>query len=152
MTGLCSEVREVLETYLFCLDSSDFESLADCFTDDAALTYDIVPYRFVGGRALAAWVAAAHELHRSHTFHVLGTVHVSATAPTASARSHVIATLATPVDSGHSVTVRGVRYDDELVETPDGWKICRRTHVPLWQYQATGHALSDIGKLLPMAQ
>jgi hypothetical protein len=30
--------------------------------------------------------------------------------------------------------VRAVRYLDEYVRREDGWRILRRRHLPLWQY------------------
>jgi hypothetical protein len=33
--------------------------------------------------------------------------------------------------------VRGIRYIDDLVRTDGGWRIARREHRTLWQYDAT---------------
>ena len=144
-TGVRPQLRAVLEQYLCALDFHDYGSLADCFTPDAALTYDVRPYRFVGGRALAEWVQTAHRRHGALSAHVLSSVTIAEATQRATARSLVVANLARPAESGYAVTVRGIRYDDEFAETEDGWRISRRTHRPLWQFEARGPRLADIG-------
>lgn len=144
-----SNVRVVLEDYLYSLDAQDFDLLANCFTDDAEISYDLKPHTFVGGRALAEWVADTHARSRAMTLHTLGNVHITVDARTVSAVSHVVAHLAKGVAEGYTVKSRGIRYDDELVETAEGWRICRRTHRPIWQCEGTGQPLGDIDTDLP---
>ncbi len=135
-------VRSVLERYLYCLDAGDYAGLAACFTDDAELAYDVLPHRFVGGRALADWIAEVHDRTGSRSTHVLANARVDSTGPgVAAASSHVVATLARPVNTGYAVRVRGIRYEDELVETAEGWRIGKRTHLPQWTYDAEGGGL-----------
>lgn len=140
-----TDVRELLEKYLYALDFEDYNALEECFTDDAELTYDVKPYKFVGGRDLAVWVKTAHEAHQAHSAHVMGSMSLNFAGERVVARSFVVANLATPMDSGFAVKVRGIRYDDELVSGQSGWRICRRVHAPLWQYECSGRALTDIG-------
>jgi len=146
MSDVNAQVRVVLEDYLFAADLEDYDLMADCFTDDADVSYDLKPHKFVGGRALAEWVAAAHARSRSVRTHVMANCHIAREGAMVRAVSNVLATLAIPTESGYDIKVRGLRYDDELVETERGWKISRRTHIPLWQYEATGDALMDIAR------
>ena len=48
-----------------------------------------------------------------------------------------------PVENGRMM-VRGLRYLDEFVRLPEGWRIQRRRHMPLWQYDV---ATLPAGKL-----
>lgn len=137
-------IRGVLEKYLACADLADHDAMAECFTDDAILSYDVLPHRFVGGRALADWVAAFHERTDSQGTHVMGNATIGEGSPRVPVISHVVANQAIPSDSGYVVKVRGIRYDDEFVETSQGWRIARRTHIPLWQYELPGDPLTDV--------
>jgi len=33
------------------------------------------------------------------------------------------------------IRVRGLRYIDDFVKTPEGWRIRHRVHIPIWQYE-----------------
>ena len=140
-----AQIRAVLDRYLSALDFGDYAALTECFTADAVLSYDTRPYRFVGGEQLARWVQSAHQAHHACATHILGSVEITPSATTAAARSLVVANLAKSTRDGFAVTVRGIRYDDELRRAPQGWQISRRTHSPLWQFDATGQQLDDIG-------
>jgi hypothetical protein len=61
------------------------------------------------------------------TYHRLTNIVIKTDGDRATARSYVHALLmATPDDSASWIEAVG-HYDDGLVRTPDGWRICRRT-------------------------
>lgn len=122
-------VVAVVHRYALACDDHDWAALRSCFTPDAEAEYSGV--RLPAGvehivdhvRGLAALPA---------TQHVVGTVCVEAAGDRARAASYTTAHLVRPAGDGHEVVHRGLRYDDELVRTGDGWRIRRRLHRVLW--------------------
>jgi hypothetical protein len=68
-----------------------------------------------------------------HTSHTPGSQTITIDGDTATADTLVTAVL---VLGDGPVTVRGLRYRDDLMRTEDGWRISLRRHSVLWQYNA----------------
>jgi ketosteroid isomerase-like protein len=127
-------VCEVLENYFHGLDAREEDRLAACFTDDAAATHHSgsdTEFTLAGGAAIARYFC---ELFRSFTAtnHTLSNSVIQVTGDAATADTFAIA----HVISNDRVRVRGIRYLDELVRVSQHWRICKRTHIPRWQYEA----------------
>ena len=130
-------IRERLELYMSALDRLDRELVIDCFTEDAELEYDVKPERYVGG---AQFFEALSQVFArfSSTNHALSNSQVIVSGDTARVESRATAVL---VDKeSQRTSIRGVRYLDDLVRCGNDWKIRRRIHQPLWQYDVDGAA------------
>lgn len=132
-------VRYVLEGYMSAVDRCDYDAIADCFTDDADLTYDADPSHFTGGRAVSDWMRTFDHLP-NHT-HTLSNCHIVVDGTEADADTFGFAVLAVGDNGPGSVLVLGLRYTDHLTRTAAGWRINRRTHSLRWQYNATAEQL-----------
>jgi hypothetical protein len=124
-----AEILELLVRYAHCCDDRDFNGAGECFTSDAQAEYSgvLLP------RGAAHVVAHLQPLaHLPMTQHLVGSVSVLVSVDSATARSYVVANLVRVVDGGHELVQRGLRYDDRLVRTPDGWRIADRRHRVLW--------------------
>ena len=80
-----------------------------------------------------------------HTMHQLSNIAINVDGDTASARTYVDAVLMTP-DGQSGVNPVGF-YDDELVRTPDGWRIARR-HVTIVYYRPSAADADPGGPVL----
>lgn len=130
-------IRERLELYMSALDRLDRQLVIECFTEDAELEYDLKPERYVGGAHFFETLSRVFSAFSS-TNHSISNSHVVVSGDTARVDSRAIAVL---VDK-HSqrTSIRGVRYLDDLVRCGADWKIKRRIHQPLWQYDVDGAA------------
>ncbi|MFJ3705305.1 MULTISPECIES: nuclear transport factor 2 family protein [Streptomyces] len=125
------EILALLTAYVFGLDRRDFTRVASVFTEDAVVQNVFDAYlpegeRFsgvtTGGRAVAE---GARKLFGSldATQHLLGAQSIELTETGAHASTQIVAHHHR--GSGHYHT--GGTYEDDLVRTPDGWRISRRT-------------------------
>jgi 3-phenylpropionate/cinnamic acid dioxygenase small subunit len=124
-----ARIVELLVRYAFCCDDRDFEGAGGCFTADAQAEYSGVRLP----RGVAHIVAHLRPLaNLPATQHIVGSVGVRLAGHRATSRSYVVAHLVRATGDGHEVVHRGLRYDDELVRTDDGWRIADRLHRVLW--------------------
>lgn len=124
------EIRNLLERYFYALDSRNLELLGDCFTPDATISLLGNVRRMDGPETIVAAFRAIGEYKASS--HFVTSQH--ATIADEDAQAHTLA-IAVLVQHGDSpVLVRGIEYRDELSRTPAGWRIARRIHDALWQF------------------
>lgn len=122
-------IQQILARYVIALDSRAPHLLLDCFTEDAAVSLggmeiaNIAEYAKLCETALPALDATHHHLSLP-AIQVDGDRAVSRCYFTA---QHVKNALA----PDHSLLIAGW-YDDELVRTPKGWRISKRTGTPSW--------------------
>ncbi|MBV8930654.1 MAG: nuclear transport factor 2 family protein [Mycobacteriaceae bacterium] len=119
------QIAEVLIRYATGIDSKDWPLLRSCWTDDVDADYGEVGH-FTGADAITDVMKQLHDA-MGPTYHRLGNFAIAVDGHHATARSYVHAVLqAIPDDASSWVEALG-HYDDELVRTPDGWRIARRT-------------------------
>ena len=118
------EISEVLIRYATGFDSKDWPLLRTCWTEDVEVDYGEVG-RYSGADAITGLMEQLHNA-MGPTYHRLTNFVIALDGDRATARSYVHAVLQTiPDDSTSWVEALG-HYDDELVRTPDGWRIGRR--------------------------
>jgi hypothetical protein len=123
-------IMELLVRYWHACDRKAFDEIAGCFTQDAQAEYSGV--RLPRGvdnivehlSPLGTRVAASQ--------HISGSISVSVDGDAATARSYAVAYLVLVAGDGHELVQRGLVYDDQLVRTPDGWRIRDRVHQAIW--------------------
>jgi 3-phenylpropionate/cinnamic acid dioxygenase small subunit len=115
------DVAEVLVRYATGIDRRDWVLFRSCFTEDCEADYgDIGVWH--GVDAITEFMQQSHETC-SHTLHRITNHAVTRRDGGVAARSYVDAIIMFGDDQGvHAIGY----YDDELVETDDGWKIARR--------------------------
>lgn len=117
------DVADVLIRYATGIDRRDWDLFRTCFTDDCEADYGEIGV-WHGVDEITEWMRVVHDAC-GHTLHRITNIAVSAGARGVLARSYVEALVLGP-DNGAGVRATGF-YDDELVDTPDGWRIARRT-------------------------
>ena len=142
-------IRRLVDRYFSAIDSRDADRLRECFSEDPVFVGLARPdgsggHPHVGVNAVVAVLDGA--LAFAASCHVTGNVVVEVDGDTATADTFAVAFVVLPADGAAAgpgrVTVRGLRYRDALVRTARGWRIRRRTHCPLWQYDAAAAPLS----------
>ena len=129
-----TRVREMLENYFQGLDAREEDRLAACFTEDAVATHHSgsdTEFTVSGGATIARYFSSLMPTFTATTHAACNSV-VQLTGDTATASTFAIAHV---VDGGR-VRVRGLRYIDELVQISRQWRIRKRMHIQLWQYEA----------------
>lgn len=123
-------VRDACMRYWAGLDQGDAELFGSAFTADAELSL------FGGERVVKIADMITEERFGggfAHTCHSVASQTVTVTGDTATANSFVVAHLI--LEEG-PILVRGLRYRDRLVRDGSGWRIARREHHALWQYNS----------------
>lgn len=116
------DIERVLVRYATGIDRRDWELFRTCFTDDVRADYEgLDPWR--SADEITGFMATSHA-DMGHTMHRLSNMAIEVDGDTATARTYVDAVLMAP-DGQTGLNPRGF-YDDELVRTPEGWRIAHR--------------------------
>ena len=124
-----AEIELLLTRYARACDDREFDKVGDCFIADAQAEYSGVRLP----RGVEHIVAHMQPLASLPlTQHIVGSVSVTVDGDRAECESYTVAHIVRAVDDGHEVVHRGLAYRDELVRTPEGWRIAERVHRVLW--------------------
>lgn len=121
------DIAAVLVRYATGIDRRDWSRFRSCFTDDVVAEYEGID-TWRGVDAITSFMEMAHA-GMGHTMHRLSNLAIEVAGDTAIARSYVDGILMA-ADGGSGLNPIGF-YDDELVRTPDGWRIARRRFTPV---------------------
>jgi hypothetical protein len=117
-----AQISAVLVRYATGIDSRNWELFRTCFTENCHLDYGEIG-TWTSREAVTRYMMLAHSgpsLHRLSNF----VIHIEG--DHATARTYVDAMVFGPGGIGGAHTIG--YYEDELVRTPDGWRIARRSH------------------------
>ena len=115
--------------YARCVDTRDLEGFLACFTEDAL-------YGFAGaqvrGHRKIGWTVDAAGRFFSASQHQTTNFEVTLNGDEAVMRSCYVATQVWREPARDPLFMMGGVYDDALVRTADGWRICNRLLTNLW--------------------
>lgn len=118
------DITEVLLRYATAIDTKDWVLFASCFTDDVDADYGEIG-RWSDAASITEFMARVHQA-MSDTKHMLHNMVIDVIdADHATAVTYVHTVQALAADPKQWVDAVG-QYSDELVSTPDGWRIARR--------------------------
>jgi 3-phenylpropionate/cinnamic acid dioxygenase small subunit len=122
-------VVDLQVAYTWTLDTKDFQNLRNVFLPDA--TFNTMGTPHVGIEAIISRVSGAlTPLDDSQ--HVVSNHQVTISGDTAKARCYLVAQhVRNAAKAGPNYIMAG-RYEDDLVRTPDGWRIKYRNLVITW--------------------
>jgi 3-phenylpropionate/cinnamic acid dioxygenase small subunit len=114
------EIVDLLYRYATAIDEQDWTMLRTCWTDDCEVAYDDVG-SWTGGDEITAFMEKVHKncdsLHRI----------TNPTAWTDGERVRARSYIDGVVMRGEARVMHAIgSYEDEVVPTPDGWRIARR--------------------------
>lgn len=136
-------IRRLLDQYCHGLDRRNYELLRNVFTPDADLSYCGGLRRHTGGEAMRD-VLVELDAAFGPVDHAISSLHITvdndaggSTSPnhgdTARAEYHIVATMLKADEP--KIVVRVVDFKDELRRTPEGWRVHKRRHTPMFQYE-----------------
>jgi 3-phenylpropionate/cinnamic acid dioxygenase small subunit len=126
------EIEEVLTRYAWALDSKSFDGLDDVFTSDAH-----IDYTSSGGVAGAfpevkAWLARVLP-HFPAYQHLVTNQQITVDGDRATSRAEFYNPMVTAKpDGSRGIFFVGGEYHDQLVRTPQGWRISERIERSVW--------------------
>lgn len=126
-------IRDLIERYAWAIDEKDWDALDRVFVPDAWLDYTSNPAG-VEGRypEIRAWLEKSLAPFPV-TQHLVTNIDATVDGDRATARTMMYNPMGAATREGplHYFFMGG-RYDDELVRTPDGWRITKRVETLLW--------------------
>lgn len=130
-------VREVVERYFAAVDGNDWDLLASCFTANSEVHLNHGTADEVVLRGPQAVVREYRRLldERVPRMHAAAHVRIAMLGDSATGDTWALAHLGVPPPEAGRMLVRGLRYGDEFVREAGVWKLSRRRHHALWQYE-----------------
>jgi 3-phenylpropionate/cinnamic acid dioxygenase small subunit len=122
-----TEITQLLYRYARAIDDKDYETLNAVFTSDAAINYNVERGTELPFRELGKWLRQALRTFAT-THHAITNPIIELDGDRAKSACHLTAAHVQVTLKGEKnyVVMHG-HYSDELVRTPGGWRICRRT-------------------------
>jgi hypothetical protein len=134
--GAQLELRRLVEAYASAMDRGDLEEFGRLFVLDGALVVR-APGRdsplgvFQGPAGVALIARLLGELYVA-TLHNITTHRVVLNGDSATGTTYCLAYHVVGNGEGDALETLGVRYEDEYVRTPDGWRMRIRNATRLW--------------------
>ena len=121
-------IVDLTHRYCWALDTHDWEDLDSVFTQDACgdLLADVVGREAIKTRVRTALT----PLHQ--TQHLVANHQIILNGDAATCRCYLQAQHVRVKDAGGDNFIIAGRYEDELLRTPDGWRISFRRLVVMW--------------------
>jgi 3-phenylpropionate/cinnamic acid dioxygenase small subunit len=126
------EITQLLYRYARAIDGRDWKALERVFTPDARIHYAVERGADLRFAELGPWLAKAMTIFKA-TQHVISNPLVELAGDAARCTSYLTGTHVQVRRDGREVlTTEGSVYTDELVRTPQGWRIAARKLERLW--------------------
>ncbi|HWE68824.1 MAG TPA: nuclear transport factor 2 family protein [Acidimicrobiales bacterium] len=142
-----AEITDIVSRYGDGVRRGDAASIAACFADDASLDHghgqsvegiEAIRQYFGAVKDSAASKAVMNFDEKAASTPVMSNVLIDLDGDTAHCESMCLAIHAGFRDGEGSIIVRGTRNIDDLVRTPEGWKIRKRLHPAVWSFEVPG--------------
>jgi hypothetical protein len=132
-------LRALVEQYFYGIDHGDAAASAGCFAETCFFQINVEPPMVFESRDEVGAAFSTNKLFEAsdhsvshHTLWMDGERICGA--------AYAIAHLVMRPAESRRLLVRGLRYDDEYVVELGAWRIKRRIHNPLWQYEVVATA------------
>ncbi len=126
-----SLIQQVLVRYANAIDELDFDALSMVFTPDARASYGGGPW-LEGVEAIVAYISPLQNLAAS--FHFMGNMQIDVDGDRARSTTRSLTHL---IAADGVLHARALRYRDQLVRTPVGWRISERVHTAQWMWEGS---------------
>jgi ketosteroid isomerase-like protein len=128
-------VRSVIERYFVGIDRGDWPMVAACFAADVVVEVNAGSPNALVWRGRDETIAGSQRglAKRMPRTHVSASTAIEIDGDRARAATSAVAFIGEG-DGTPSFAVRGLRYDDDLVNEAGVWRIVRRRHSAQWQF------------------
>jgi len=126
------DIRALLHRYATALDNKDWALLADCFVADASAFYETIG-ELEGYPAIEALCRTALS-NMTRTQHLIGNIDITIDGDSATSSCYLHAQHVRVGAPGGDTNIIAGCYEDELVRTARGWRICRRNLGVWWTF------------------
>jgi hypothetical protein len=131
------EIQDLLVRYSYAIDTRDFDDLDNVFTPDAWIDYSVF-----GGTAgplgeTKEFLKQAMPMFASFQ-HMVSTSQINIDGDTAKVRTICHNPMVMPVGDETKIFFCGLWYVDDMVRTPDGWRIAKRVEEKSYQFNMPG--------------
>lgn len=132
-------IRDVVARYAHHVDARSIAGILECFTDDARFESADGSVGTYGRESIRKFFETAFSGPRltppAASTHLMANTLIDLDGDIAHAETQAVALLASRAEG---LVTRGLRYSDDLVRTPAGWRIVRRVHTCIWEEAAPG--------------
>lgn len=125
------EIQQLLATYVYAIDAKDFDTLDRVFTPDATFDYSVTGGEIGDYATIKPWLAKALAPFPV-TQHLIGLPLIRLDGDRATSRTMLFNPMQLAQPGGDHLFFVGATYVDDLVRTPDGWRITRRAEADPW--------------------
>lgn len=135
------DIADLKYRYVRHLDTKQWESLEDLFTEDATASYGGGAYVCDGREAIMEFLVTNMSSQTLHTAHRVGQPEIAVSGSTATGRWALSDTV---VDTALGVFISGAAYyEDTYVKTEGGWRIASTGYRRLYEYLVPTSAMAD---------
>ncbi|OJV28932.1 MAG: hypothetical protein BGO24_03165 [Sphingomonas sp. 67-36] len=129
------EIQQLLAAYVYAIDAKDFDALDRVFTADATFDYTVTGGETGDYAKIKPWLAKALAPFPL-TQHLIGLPLIRIDGDRASARTMLFNPMRLARPGGDHLFFVGATYVDDLVRTPEGWRITHRAEASPWMKDA----------------
>jgi SnoaL-like domain len=137
-TAELAEIRGLAEAYAIAMDTNDLEAFPRLFVPDGALVVrapgrdkPLGTFRGPGPDGVGLIARLLADLYEA-TLHHITTHHASLDGDRATGTTYCLAYHVVAGDAGGALETLGVKYEEQLVRTSDGWRFKVRDATRLW--------------------
>lgn len=137
------EIQDLIARYAYAIDDCDFDALDNVFTPDA-----IIDYHELGGSVGTLSETKAFLAKSLPNFpgfqHMCATTKIDFDGDTAKTRTILFNPMVAKHEGKEQVFFVGLWYEDEMVRTPEGWRIRKRYERASWNYNVPPGLVPDV--------
>jgi 3-phenylpropionate/cinnamic acid dioxygenase small subunit len=126
------EIQDLFVRYSHAVDTWDWDLYRTVFTEDAIIDYSEFGAPAGSVDEIVAFLAEVMPTMKGHQ-HMVGNSVIKVDGDTATSRTICFNPMVVEMDGEEKLFFCGLWYKDELVRTPDGWKIKNRYEERLYQ-------------------
>ena len=138
LSAQLAEIRSLVDRYAMAMDSGDLDVFPQLFVPDGALVVrapnrekPLAIFTGPGSDGVGMIATLLGELYRA-TLHHITTHTATVDGDRATGVTYCLAYHMCDDEQGERLETIGVRYDEEFVRTPDGWRMGTREATRLW--------------------
>jgi hypothetical protein len=131
------EIQDLLTRYATAIDTGEWDLLDEVFTPDATLDYTTSGGIKGGFEDIKRWLAEVLPMFTVRQ-HLVTNHHITVDGDRATSESYLFNPMVLPVKDSERVVMVGAGYRDQLIRTPNGWRIADRLELHGWSHNWPG--------------